>query len=109
MDIVLNDTVQNITPPADNGIFAIAFTGTSNNSSNVVHQMESSGLISYSTGPIKFLSVMTNNSNGLVVVGEDDPAGESQPNKIVVGVADGVLRLRSTWNENTLTSITFIV
>ena len=108
LDIVLNDTVQDITPPADRGIFAIAFTGPSNNSSDVTHQMDSSGLIAYDIGGLKFLSVLTSNSNGLVVVGENDPAGELQTNKIVVGVADGALRLRSTWDENTLTSITFI-
>ena len=108
LDITLNNTVKNISPPATRGIFAIAFHGTSNNSSNVTHQMESSGLIAYDVGSIKFLSVLTSNSNGLVVVGENDPAGELQPNKIVVGVANGVLRLRSTWDENTLTSITFI-
>lgn len=108
LDIVLNNTVQDITPLTNRGIFAIAFTGTSNNSSSVTHQMESSGLIAYDIGGLKFLSVLTSNSNGLVVVGENDPAGELQPNKIVVGVTDGALRLRSTWDENTLTSITFI-
>lgn len=108
LGIVLNDTVQDVTPPANRGVFAIAFTGASNNSSSVTHQMESSGLIAYDIGGLKFLSVLTSNSNGLVVVGENDPAGELQPNKIVVGVADGALRLRSTWGENTLTSITFI-
>ena len=108
LDIALNNTVKKISPLANRGIFAIAFTGTSSNSSNVTHQMESSGLIAYDVGSIKFLSVLTSNSNGLVVVGENDPAGELQPNKIVVGVANGVLKFRSTWDENTLTSITFI-
>ena len=108
LDIALNNTVKKISPLANRGIFAIAFTGTSSNSSNVTHQMESSGLIAYDVGSIKFLSVLTSNSNGLVFVGENDPAGELQPNKIVVGVANGVLKFRSTWDENTLTSITFI-
>ena len=105
VEVSLGNAITEITPPSNGGIIAVMYTGSD---TDFFPQSQCSGILAYDVGQSPRLQSLALAPN-LISVGTGDLNSVTAGNSIVIGVASGKIRLRSTWSGTKITQVTFIV
>ena len=103
-EIVVDDDLVDVATPANGGAFVLMYTGSNN---EPAPQVESSAMVYYSTGSTPTLR-SNDAGDGITIVNNNNPISVV-PNTIVIGVDQGIIRIRSTWEDPIIIRMTFIV
>ena len=104
LEIVLNDDLVDVATPANGGAFVLMYTGVNNEPEP---QIESSAMVYYNVGNNPALR-SSDAGDGVTVVNNNNP-NSIVPNTIVIGVDQGIIRIRSTWDDPIIIRMTFVV
>ena len=104
LEIVVDDDLVDVATPANGGAFVLMYTGADNEPEP---QVDSSATVYYSVGNNPSLR-SGDAGNGVTVANNNNP-DSIVPNTIVIGVDQGIIRIRSTWEDPIIIRMTFVV
>lgn len=104
VEIVVDDDLVDVATPANGGAFVLMYTGANNEPEP---QVNSSAMVYYSVGNNPSLR-SSDAGNGVTITNNNNP-DSIVPNVIAIGVDQGIIRIRSTWEDPIIIRMTFIV
>ena len=104
VEIVVDDDLVDVATPANGGAFVLMYTGANNEPEP---QVNSSAMVYYSVGNNPSLR-SSDAGNGVTITNNNNP-DSIVPNAIAIGVDQGIIRIRSTWEDPIIIRMTFIV
>ena len=104
IEIVVDDDLVDVATPANGGAFVLMYTGANNEPEP---QVDSSAMVYYNVGNNPALR-SNDAGDGVTIVNNNNP-NSIVPNTIVIGVDQGIIRIRSTWGDPIIIRMTFVV
>ena len=104
VEIVVDDDLVDVATPANGGAFVLMYTGANNEPEP---QVGSSAMVYYNVGNNPALR-SSDAGNGVTIANNNNP-DSIVPDTIVIGVDQGIIRIRSTWEDPIIIRMTFVV